>query len=172
MNRMSSQFDPEKAVEIILYIAARLNADRATFHTISKMCYFADLLHLERYGRLITADGYVAMKHGPVPSHIYDLLKKDDFKGLAAYTDGAFDLIDEYHVAPRRAVREDYLSASETECLEDTIAKYGRMSFKRLSEESHKGAWCEADANDFIRLNDMIGMLPESETVRQHVFGK
>jgi uncharacterized phage-associated protein len=37
--------------------------------------YFADRKHLEKYGRFICGDSYVAMKHGPVPSEIYDILK-------------------------------------------------------------------------------------------------
>lgn len=172
MNRMQSQFDPQKAVELVLYIASRLGREAATFHTISKIFYFADLLHLERYGRLITADGYVAMKHGPVPSRIYDLLKKDPFQGLAGYTEGAFDLVDSYHVIPLRKPRREHLSESEMECLEETLINYGKLNFKQLSDESHKGAWKKADANDFIRLEDMIAMLPNSAQVHEHVFGK
>lgn len=172
MNRMHTQFDPQKAVELILYIASRLGTETATFHTISKICYFSDLLHLERYGRLITFDGYVAMKHGPVPSRIYDLLKKDDFHGLKTYAESAFDLENAHHVVPRREAQQDYLSGSEKECLDQVLAKYGKMDFGRLSKESHKGAWNEADANDFISLDDMVAMLPNSAEVREHLFNK
>ncbi len=44
------------------------------------MMYFADRLHLERYGRFICGDSYVAMKNGPVPSFTYDILKARRFK--------------------------------------------------------------------------------------------
>jgi uncharacterized phage-associated protein len=73
---MSSQrfrFDPEKALNLVLYVAGEV--PQATFHTISKVIYFADKLHLQRYGRLICGDSYVAMKHGLVPSEIYDMMK-------------------------------------------------------------------------------------------------
>lgn len=172
MDRMHTQFDPQKAVELILYIASRLGRDTATFHTISKICYFSDLLHLERYGRLITFDGYVAMKHGPVPSRIYDLLKKDDYHGFKSYAENAFDLADAHHVVPRREAQEDYLSSSEKECLNLALEKYGRMSFKQLSDASHKGAWNKADTDDFILLDDMVAMLPNSAEVRAHLLSK
>lgn len=172
MNRMHTQFDPEKAIELILYIASWLGKDCATFHTISKICYFSDLLHLERYGRLITFDGYVAMKHGPVPSRIYDLLKKDDFRGAKNHAEGAFELEDAYHIVPQRDARQEYLSVSELECLNQTLKKYGNMSFKRLSNASHKGAWKKVDTNDFISLDDMVAMLPNSAEVREHLLNK
>lgn len=66
-------FDREKALEVILYIAN--NLDGATFHSISKMLYLSDKLHLQEYGRLICGDRYIAMEYGPVPSAIYDMLK-------------------------------------------------------------------------------------------------
>jgi uncharacterized phage-associated protein len=67
------EFDIEKGIESVLYIIE--NGAQPTFHHISKVMYFADKEHLEKYGRFICGDSYVAMKHGPVPSGIYDLLK-------------------------------------------------------------------------------------------------
>jgi uncharacterized phage-associated protein len=67
------EFNLDKGIEAILYIAQKV--DDPTFHRISKIMYFADRKHLEKYGRFICGDSYVAMKHGPVPSEIYDILK-------------------------------------------------------------------------------------------------
>ena len=60
-------------IEGILYIAERL--EEPGFHNTFKMMYFADKHHLEKYGRLIFHDSYIAMKDGPVPSEAYDLAK-------------------------------------------------------------------------------------------------
>ncbi|MEK7221817.1 MAG: Panacea domain-containing protein, partial [Nitrospirota bacterium] len=60
------RFDPDKAIQAILFVARSITG--ATFHQISKIIYFADKDHLQKYGRLICGDSYVAMKHGPVPS--------------------------------------------------------------------------------------------------------
>ena len=166
-----NSFDTDKAMELILYVASRLPAGKSTFHTISKILYFADLCHLDRYGRLISDDNYVAMKHGPVPSAIYDLMKKNSFQGFDKLSEGAFDVGNGYAIMPLRQPDKDYLSESEVECLDETISKYGDMSFGRLSNKSHKGAWEKADENDAIKLEDMVNMLPHRDELKQHIFG-
>ena len=70
-------FDPDKAVETILYIANKVQG--TDFHRISKLMYFADKIRLEESGRFICGDSYMAMKHGPVPCKTYDILKSIDF---------------------------------------------------------------------------------------------
>src|SRR5258708_29401184 len=67
------RFDPERALELVLYVANQLRYP--TLHSVSKVVYFADREHLSRYGSLLSGDNYVAMRHGPVPSSIYNLLK-------------------------------------------------------------------------------------------------
>jgi len=66
-------FDREKAIEATLFMAKLL--PNPTKHSISKMFYLADKLHLQEYGRLICGDRYIAMEYGPVPSAIYDMMK-------------------------------------------------------------------------------------------------
>src|SRR3989338_2956187 len=56
-------FDRDKALEAILYIAKNLHSP--TYHSISKMLYLSDKLHLQEYGRLICGDRYIAMDNGP-----------------------------------------------------------------------------------------------------------
>lgn len=165
-----NSFDTDKAIELILYVASRLPDGKSTFHTISKILYFADLCHLDRYGRLISDDNYVAMKHGPVPSAIYDLMKKNPFRGIDKLSEGIFDL-EGYIVRPLRQPDKEYLSKSEVECLDETLSEYGRMNFGELSKESHRDAWKEADENDAIKLEDMINMLPHRDELKQHIFG-
>src|SRR5688500_9482554 len=71
---MASQFEfkPEKSLAVATYLAARTGE---TMYTILKMIYVADRFHLERYGRPITGDNFVAMKEGACPSKIYDSMK-------------------------------------------------------------------------------------------------
>ena len=44
-------------------------------YDLVKSLFLADRSHLNEWGRPITYDNYTAMKHGPVPSLAYDLLK-------------------------------------------------------------------------------------------------
>ncbi|MEP7246474.1 MAG: Panacea domain-containing protein [Gammaproteobacteria bacterium] len=67
-------FDPDKAVEAILFTSTTAGT---TLYETLKLLYLADKLHLERYGRLIFGDHYVAMEHGPVGSDAYDVMTLD-----------------------------------------------------------------------------------------------
>lgn len=49
---------------------------RLTQFEVLKTLFLADRAHLNRYGRPITFDQYVAMQDGPVPSLAYDVLKE------------------------------------------------------------------------------------------------
>ncbi|WP_255566960.1 MULTISPECIES: Panacea domain-containing protein [unclassified Photorhabdus] len=70
---LSARFDSEKAIESILYVAS--TAPISDIYHVGKILYFADRLHLERYGRLITGDNHLAMKDGPVAENAYDIIK-------------------------------------------------------------------------------------------------
>jgi hypothetical protein len=48
-----------------------------TQYQIVKSIFFADEEHLNRYGRPVTFDNYVAMPQGPVPSLVLNLLKPE-----------------------------------------------------------------------------------------------
>lgn len=69
--------DLNKIVEAILLVlqTAREKGKTVTQYDIVKTFFLADRRHLNEFGRPITFDNYVAMKHGPVPSQAYDLLK-------------------------------------------------------------------------------------------------
>jgi uncharacterized phage-associated protein len=54
---------------------ARKKYPHVTQYDIGKSLFLADRAHLNKFGRPITFDNYVAMKDGPVPSLAYDFLK-------------------------------------------------------------------------------------------------
>src|ERR1700728_703327 len=63
---------------------ARKRNERVTQYDIVKTLFLADRASLNKFGRPITFDNYVAMKDGPVPSTSYNFLKSDD-KTLRRY---------------------------------------------------------------------------------------
>lgn len=104
------KFDPEKAVEVILYIATRAKI-RDIYHVL-KLLYFADKAHLERNGRFICGDSYVAMKSGPVPSGTYDIIKDirgDGIHSFAEHARHAFTVKDNYELSPLRDADSTFL---------------------------------------------------------------
>lgn len=163
------EFDAKVAIEAILFIANKSQAP--TFHHIVKLLYFADRLHLQRYGRLICGDDYVAMKHGPVPSGIYDMLKairygqtNDHFPELKS----AFQ-VNDYTVIPLRSPDLEWLSDSDVECLTEALSVYDNLSFNQLTDLSHDDAWQSADQDDFISLEALVSSVGNPNQLLEHL---
>lgn len=169
--RIKFHFDPEKAVEVILYVANRVGDP--SFHRISKILYFADREHLAKYGRFICGDSYVAMKHGPVPSGTYDILKfvrGDD--GLTCNVSRAkesFHVDERKLIIPSKDANQDLLSESEKECLDGAIVNFGKLSFGKLTKLSHDKAWDSADENESIEVEQIAITLPDAKHLLKHL---
>jgi uncharacterized phage-associated protein len=61
----------------VLIDEARVADQHITQYDIAKSLFLADRASLNKYGRPITFENYVAMKDGPVPSLAYNFLKED-----------------------------------------------------------------------------------------------
>ena len=155
---------------MVLYVANRLRYP--TFHSVSKVLYFADREHLSRYGSLLSGDSYVAMRHGPMPSAIYNLLKAAggpqeplippqfyELVGQALRVDG------KHRVGPLRQANPALLSKSRRESLNASIKTNGRLSFERLTVKSHDAAWKSVDENDLIDIKAVARTLPNAKEV-------
>ncbi len=147
-------FNSNKAIEAILYIAASVEVP--SFDRICKIMYFADKQHLEKYGRFICGDCYMAMKHGPVPSGMYDLLKMD-----SANPD--FRVEDQFVVDPLRAAQCDYFSESDLECLKQA----SQLSFQELSKDL---SWQTVDENDYIKVEQIIATFADAESLLDYLY--
>ena len=139
---MNVQFDKEKSLNALLYVANRVQ--RKDFHKIFKIIYFADRQHLADWGRPITGDTYIAMEVGPVPSRLYDMLKivrgdsyLPDTEGLGEY----FQVENWMFINPLQEANLDQLSPNEQEVLDACIDKYSSLSYDEIKEKSHDIAW-------------------------------
>jgi len=164
------RFDPRKAIEAIVYIASK--TPTPGFHKISKIFYFADKLHLERYGVMVSDDTYIAMDNGPVPSRIYDFMKFAAGRSVPAvnaipYIRDSLS-VNGYLVKAQRAPDCDYLSDSELQCLDEVIASHGRKSFGQLTDESHDDAWHSVPEDCAIPVTEIIRTLPSADELLNH----
>jgi hypothetical protein len=162
------RLDTDKAVESVLYIASRI--PNPTIHSIAKVLFHADKAHLSRYGRPISGDRYIAMKHGPVPSATYDILKTLRDNSDWPLPERARDSlsVDGYVVRALRPVDERVLSQSEVECLSESAREHGAKSFGQRSAESHGPAWQAADENDVIGLESLLLEIDNRDELREH----
>ncbi len=155
-------------------IASALGAP--DFHRVNKLLYFADKLHLERYGRGIIKDIYIAMKYGPVASGAYDLLKNGRLDPNNQITSPwlRFPAGDSRNPTVEAAQTPDLdqLSDSDIECLQEVINTYGQLSFLELTEISHDNAWHSARLrlkNSPMLLEEIVATLPNAPTVLAHL---
>ncbi len=137
-----------RIVEAILFIVAEACERKiaVTQYDIVKSLFLADRAHLNKYGRPITFDNYVAMEHGPVPSTAYNFLK-EDARALRKYGDvlpwsrtKAPDLGKSCfrYCAPKRAPNEDVLSPSDLDELRSALTIVKALGFAQIRRLTHE----------------------------------
>ena len=137
-----------------------------------KIIYFADKVHLQKYGRLICGDAYVAMKDGPVPSGVYDILKSvrgDGYSPCEIEAKNSFEVSAKTRVVPLKDADMDVFSDSDLECLSEATRKYGGMSFRKLKELSHDKAFKSTGPNNLIDIYDIVKTLPNREELTEYL---
>lgn len=136
-----NQFDVGKAIAAVGFLVEKTGA---TMYSLMKMMYLADKVHLERYGRFIAGDNYVAMKQGPVPSCTYNMIKHVRGENCGP----GFELAKQYfaygsnHEVKLKAQPDyDELSGSDIECLEWIAGVYNDVGHWMVRDMSHDEVW-------------------------------
>lgn len=149
-----------KIVDAILQVVseAERRAIAVTQYDIVKTIFLADKAHLNRYGRPITFDDYVAMRHGPVPSLVYDLLKQNE-KALSRVGEPLpwqqtksperGPSVFCFH-SPARSPSDDVLSPSDVSALNDALTTIQSLTFSQIRRLTHEDpayidAWEDTD---------------------------
>ncbi len=164
------KFNEKVALETILYIAT--HSQNPNFIHIAKLMYFADKVHLARYGRFICGDSYIAMKNGPVPSNVYDMLKSargDYWCHRFNDLDTAFRVEAPCMVVALRKSNLEWLSNSDIECLDEAIECYDKFDFGELSQKSHDKAWKSANENDEISIEAIVSAIDNPPGLLEHL---
>ena len=156
-------FSPERALESLLYLAKRLK--QPTIHEVLKLRYFADKIHLSKFGFVASGDSYVAMKFGPVASETYNLIKAargDQNKWIhprfIELVRGNMSVENGKYITPLREADEMLLTKADVECMNEALCQYGNMRFDERTELSHDAAWKQAwnqAENDELGAGDM-----------------
>lgn len=167
-----------RIMEALLYLISQAEERKlpVTQYSLVKALFLADKSHLNRFGRPITFDNYVAMDHGPVPSFAYSLLKQEinlkavygidaplwDRKPAPEVSKNAF-----HFVSPKRKVNFDILSGTDVDALSDALTVVSRLSFSQLRKITHGDpayvdAWeDEADRKSFPMSYGLIFDVPD-----------
>ena len=160
MVKLKSAFNEAKALAAIAYVA-RERPGLTPFY-VSKIFYLAEKWHINRYGRPIVADTYVAMTQGPVPSTIkYFIDKNWDRVWEPEGLDDAITVVRGNGLpkimpgpAPPSA---DILSESDKECLREAIAFCEGKTTDELSDVTHlHKAWLNANTDQPMDYADFV----------------
>src|SRR3954470_1467330 len=124
MLRLRFAFSEGKALEALAFIARERPGLSPLY--IAKILFYAEKWHLNRYGRPIIADTYIAMPKGPVPSSVRDYIEQnwhwvdhpeDFYAAIKIERAGHLPTL----VPGSRGPNLDVLSESDLECLREAI---------------------------------------------------
>lgn len=165
-----------KIVHALAYVIkyADKNHPRPSQYDLVKTLFLADRRHLNEWGRLITFDNYVAMKHGPVPSFAFDLLKqnsaalrKANLQGLPWSRESVETPTSKYFVYfnAQELDFDDFLSESDQEALANSFTIVKSLDFGQIRKLTHEDpayldAWEDESTRKQFPMS--LGMLFES----------
>ena len=133
---MTFRFDFDKALQAA-GVLLTLDGDRMERIRLLKLLYIADRELLAETGRTITGDRAVAMKHGPVLSQVYNLIRGEASR---AGEWGRFVHTVNRAVELRNDPGRGELSRGEIEKLTEVTDRYRNVDDWTLSEATHEFA--------------------------------
>lgn len=168
---LEPQFDPEKALETLVYVCARM--PRNDMYRSLKAIYIADKLHLQRYGRLIYGEAYAALPYGATPQAAYDAVRAlKGERSCAIPHSFLFAALErmETSIKPLREPDLETLSITDVECLDEAIRACA-FSFDTAKALAHDDAWKATSPTTEIPLSKIIDTFPDDrkEAVRAYL---
>lgn len=164
------EFQPEKSLAVTAYLAERSGE---TMYTILKMVYLVDRFHLERYGRPITGDHFIAMPQGACPSKIYDsmkVLRGEANNNYLPEGDKYLDVDAETHdVSIKDMPPMDVLSASDIECIDEVLSILARRGCRVIRDMAHDVAWKNTGKNATMDVLTIARSLKNGEALEDHL---
>lgn len=165
-------FNKDATINAVLYIVEKMGG-KVDMHKVFKTLYFADMMHLSKYGRSITGDIYIAMEYGPVPSMTDDIFKA--VRGDSYFSDKADEFKKYFHFYNRFTIKADakcdldWLSESDIECLDKSIEKCKDKTFGQLTMLSHGIAWQHTARDREISVKDILREYGDTEDYAEYI---
>lgn len=157
-----NNFEKKHLTEIVLYILNKTNG--LDYYHVFKVLYFANLSMLAKWGMPMIQDTFCALPDGPVPSSLYDCIKRDWRRDgeLSAMLDESIQYGTEdanYILTARREANMDYISQAEKKELDKSIEDNANMPYGQLRIKSHGKEWQRAFNSQGRKEMDIIGMV-------------
>lgn len=157
---MKFRFNEEKALAALAFVAGEEPGLSPFF--VSKIMFFADKWHVNRFGRPIVGDDYIRMQDGPVPSTIKNYID-ENWKRIPKPTN--FDaairikrgLWLRWLHAGKGEANQSLLSQTDKDCLQEAVRFCRGKSKEELSELTHhEKAWKQAENGRPMNYEDFV----------------
>jgi uncharacterized phage-associated protein len=143
MAKLRFRFNAAKFVNAVAYLAHA--CPNSTKMTVCKQLYYADKVHLVKYGRPILGDHYYCLEHGPIPTNGLDMLRHRSSPAANALLDKYVSVIGD-SVHPKQLPDRKVFSKSDLAVLDQIVRKYGIFSAAALRRKTHAEApWQNSD---------------------------
>jgi uncharacterized phage-associated protein len=138
LKNLKFTFDHRKGTQALNFFAIQEGGKINKLKAL-KLIFLADRYHLRKYGRLITNDSYVAMKHGPVPSVIKDIAESSDYldDSTKEYAKSYVRPMSNLELASVKKIDMSIFSESDLEALQFAWDVFGRYDQFQLRDITH-----------------------------------
>lgn len=145
-----------KALEVIIWLAnAKPGID--VYHVV-KCAFFADKYHLNKYGRPIIGDNYIADTYGPLGRSVYNIMRREPIEMIALGGNGDLPIRigERWAVIADRGPNTRILSASDVEALGHAVEEVADLSFGELVDITHADPAYIAANGGRMKYEDML----------------
>lgn len=130
---MEFRFDEAKTVQAAVHMV-RQSEGTLNYLKLMKLLYFTDREALLKWGRPVTGATYFSMKHGPVLSEVYDLIKSPQERDLWSKHLGKTEKKEVVLICD---VEPDDLSDAEINLIDDIVSKFRDYDEWRTVDFAH-----------------------------------
>lgn len=117
-------YDPAKGLAMLEYLL-KLAGGRYNYMALLKLAFFADRYHVRTYARPVSMDEYYALKLGPIPSNLTDIISTE------YYLSQNFHFEADYYIELKTTdVDLDQFSKSDLEAMQFAVEKFAPIGEK------------------------------------------
>ena len=138
---MQIDVQDRKLVQLLNYFAHKDKSKTINKLKAIKLVWVADRYHLRKYGRLVSADEYYALKFGPVGSQLKNIAEQDSFlpDSYVKYSKKYIEPTNrKLNIKALSDVESNLLSQTDLEALEFAWKNFGSNSGFDIANISHK----------------------------------
>jgi uncharacterized phage-associated protein len=171
--KISYRRNSKKIIEGLVWLARKMPG--IDHYHVVKIFFGADKLHLNKYGRPVFGDEYIAMDYGPVPSHTYTLIKQnrsflspEEVQEVANSLEVKAIAKVKYIFAKRLPDLDDF-SRTDIACLEESLRLHGCMTFGQLVDLTHQEPSWQAGRLDDKHSMDYALLVEEANPAKDEI---